>query len=64
MPAAMPKDILKATELVMDWAKMELTETERAEGSNDVGMLAWKLTMKTPEYPEGHAFHRLIRLVG
>merc|ERR1719221_2213837 len=26
---------------------------ERAEGSNDVGMLAWKLTLKTPEYPEG-----------
>ena len=22
-------------------------------GSNDVGMLAWKLTLKTPEYPEG-----------
>ena len=24
-------------------------------GSNDVGMLAWKLTLKTPEYPEGWA---------
>ena len=32
---------------------MELTLTERAEGSNDIGMLAWLITMKTPEYPEG-----------
>eukprot|EP00913_Durusdinium_trenchii_P003670 g3397.t1 len=37
----------------MDWAKMELVEMDRAEGSNDVGMLAWKLTLKTPEYPAG-----------
>lgn len=49
----MPKDVLKAKELVMDWSKMELIETERLEGSNDVGMLAWRLTMQTPEYPEG-----------
>ena len=55
VPATMPKEILKATELVMDWQKMELKETERPEGSNDVGMLAWKLQMKTPEYPEGRS---------
>lgn len=49
----MPKDIMKAVELVMDWNKMELVETERPEGSNDIGMLAWKMSMKTPEYPQG-----------
>ena len=27
--------------------------TERPEGSNDMGMLAWKMSMKTPEYPQG-----------
>ena len=27
--------------------------TERPEGSNDIGMLAWKMSMKTPEYPQG-----------
>ena len=27
--------------------------TQRPEGSNDIGMLAWKVTMKTPEYPQG-----------
>ena len=53
VPDTMPKDLLTAVELVMDWSKMELVETERAEGANDVGMLAWKLTMKTPEYPDG-----------
>ena len=26
---------------------------KRVPGSNDVGMLAWKLALKTPEYPEG-----------
>jgi acetyl-CoA carboxylase/biotin carboxylase 1 len=26
---------------------------ERPEGSNDIGMLAWKMSMKTPEYPPG-----------
>jgi len=53
VPEAMPKEILKSTELVMDWNKMELLETQRPEGSNDIGMLAWKVTMKTPEYPQG-----------
>jgi len=52
-PDSMPKDILSSVELVMDWSKMELVESERGEGINDVGMLAWKVTMKTPEYPVG-----------
>eukprot|EP00930_Biecheleria_cincta_P038398 TRINITY_DN26381_c0_g2_i1.p1 TRINITY_DN26381_c0_g2~~TRINITY_DN26381_c0_g2_i1.p1 ORF type:complete len:2142 (-),score=492.71 TRINITY_DN26381_c0_g2_i1:106-6303(-) len=51
--ASMPKDILSSVELVMDWAKMELVETERPEGANDIGMLAWKISMKTPELPQG-----------
>ncbi|CAE7222177.1 ACC2, partial [Symbiodinium necroappetens] len=53
VPETMPKELLAAVELVMDWSKMELVETERPEGANDLGMLAWKLTMKTPECPEG-----------
>ncbi|CAE8694554.1 unnamed protein product, partial [Polarella glacialis] len=54
--SAMPQDILQSVELVMDWQKMELVETERAEGINDIGMLAWKVNMKTPEYPGGRDF--------
>lgn len=26
---------------------------DRAAGLNDVGMVAWMLTLRTPEYPEG-----------
>ncbi|CAM9969826.1 unnamed protein product, partial [Ectocarpus sp. 12 AP-2014] len=28
-------------------------EVDRAAGLNDVGMVAWMLTLRTPEYPEG-----------
>merc|ERR1719443_1242917 len=45
--------LFEASELVMDWDKMELSLSERPDGSNDVGMVAWRCTMKTPEYPEG-----------
>lgn len=51
--SSVPKELLTSTELVMDWEKMELVESNRLEGSNDIGMLAWRITMKTPEYPEG-----------
>ena len=49
VPQAMPTELLKATELVMDWSAMELRQVERQPGGNDVGMLAWRITMKTPE---------------
>lgn len=32
---------------------LELVEVTRAPGLNDVGMVAWKTTVFTPEYPEG-----------
>lgn len=48
-----PEDLVKSVELVMDWTKLELEETTRAEGLNDIGMLAWRVTLRTPEYPEG-----------
>jgi len=50
---ALPEELVKCAELVMDWSKMELTEVERGEGSNNIGMLAWVVTLKTPEYPQG-----------
>ncbi|CAM9685975.1 unnamed protein product [Hapterophycus canaliculatus] len=28
-------------------------EVDRAAGLNDVGMVAWMVTLRTPEYPEG-----------
>jgi len=49
----LPADLLCATELIMDWDKMELVESDRVEGSNDIGMIAWRISLKTFEYPDG-----------
>uniref|UniRef100_A0A914WMT1 Acetyl-CoA carboxylase n=1 Tax=Plectus sambesii TaxID=2011161 RepID=A0A914WMT1_9BILA len=45
-------DVLQCQELIID-ANGNLMECQRAPGENDCGMVAWKLTMKTPEYPDG-----------
>lgn len=47
-----PKDILRSQELVMNEHGM-LEEVDRAPGSNTCGMVAWVITIKTPEYPAG-----------
>eukprot|EP00928_Gymnodinium_smaydae_P014612 TRINITY_DN15382_c0_g1_i1.p1 TRINITY_DN15382_c0_g1~~TRINITY_DN15382_c0_g1_i1.p1 ORF type:complete len:2081 (+),score=604.78 TRINITY_DN15382_c0_g1_i1:101-6343(+) len=54
-----PNDCFTAQELVMD-ASGELQPSDRLAGENDVGMVAWLCTMKTPEYPSG----REILLIG
>jgi len=33
--------------------KLELVQTNRGAGANDVGMVAWLMVLKTREYPEG-----------
>jgi len=48
-----PDDLMSCKELIMEWQSMRLVETDRPEGTNDIGMLAWKVNLKTPEYPEG-----------
>lgn len=50
--AVVPKDILSSQELVTDENGL-LEEVNRAPGSNTCGMVAWVLTIKTPEYPAG-----------
>lgn len=47
-----PKDVLMCTELVLD-PQGQLVQMNRQPGDNDVGMVAFKMKMKTPEYPEG-----------
>ncbi|XP_034397419.1 acetyl-CoA carboxylase isoform X2 [Cyclopterus lumpus] len=47
-----PKDVLMCTELVLD-PQGRLVQMNRLPGDNDVGMVAFRLKMKTPEYPEG-----------
>jgi acetyl-CoA carboxylase/biotin carboxylase 1 len=48
----MPTDAFKSTELI-EGTNGELIPGSRPIGTNKVGMLAWHVTMKTPEYPEG-----------
>lgn len=50
----MPKQILHCVELVMDPNNAtRLLEQKRVPGENDVGMVAWRMTLFTPEYPDG-----------
>ncbi|KAH3668226.1 hypothetical protein OGAPHI_001980 [Ogataea philodendri] len=46
------EDIFKYVELITDDSG-SLTEVEREPGANNIGMVAFKITAKTPEYPRG-----------
>lgn len=48
-------DLFVSHELIED-ENGELTEVEREPGANTIGMVAFKVTMKTPEYPRGRQF--------
>jgi hypothetical protein len=43
----MPEQLFTAHELVLE--NDELQRTQRLVGLNDIGMIAWHATMKTPE---------------
>ncbi|XP_061907231.1 acetyl-CoA carboxylase isoform X1 [Entelurus aequoreus] len=47
-----PEDGLMCTELVLD-PQGRLVQLNRLPGENDVGIVAFRMKMKTPEYPEG-----------
>nr|UXL88908.1 acetyl-CoA carboxylase-like 6 isoform 3 [Potamotrygon motoro] len=47
-----PKEPLQCTELVLD-SHGQLVQMNRIHGGNEVGIVAWKMSLKTPEYPEG-----------
>ncbi|XP_023617815.1 acetyl-CoA carboxylase 2 isoform X2 [Myotis lucifugus] len=51
-PDKYPKDLLTYTELVLD-PQGQLVEMNRLPGGNEVGMVAFKMNLKTREYPEG-----------
>jgi len=50
--AAEPETLLSCVELVLD-ERDRLGEMTRLPGENEIGMVAWKMTFKTPEFPEG-----------
>ncbi|XP_067862154.1 acetyl-CoA carboxylase isoform X2 [Heptranchias perlo] len=47
-----PREPLLCTELVLD-SQGQLVHMNRLPGGNEVGMVAWKMNFKTPEYPDG-----------
>ncbi|XP_043279502.1 acetyl-CoA carboxylase isoform X2 [Venturia canescens] len=47
----MPNPVLDSVELVLEGDN--LVEQMRLPGENDVGMVAWRLSLFTPEYPDG-----------
>ncbi|KAG8451331.1 hypothetical protein GDO86_003516 [Hymenochirus boettgeri] len=48
----LPSDVLTYTELVLD-DQGQLVHMNRLPGGNETGMVAWKMTFKSPEYPDG-----------
>ncbi|KAG8145973.1 hypothetical protein E2320_012413, partial [Naja naja] len=49
---ASPTDVLTYTELVLD-AQGKVVQLNRLPGGNEIGMVAFKMKLKTPEYPKG-----------
>mmetsp|Transcript_26894 Transcript_26894/g.75704 ORF Transcript_26894/g.75704 Transcript_26894/m.75704 type:complete len:1855 (+) Transcript_26894:1371-6935(+) len=50
--ASIPDVLMKSHELILD-GNGDLVEVQRPPGSNDRGMVGWRCTLHTPEYPEG-----------
>ncbi|XP_050664997.1 acetyl-CoA carboxylase isoform X2 [Leptidea sinapis] len=49
-----PDNVMSQVELVIEHdGERRLIEVTRLPGQNNVGMVAWRLTLFTPEYPEG-----------
>lgn len=49
-----PDKLMDFVELVLDpETETRLIEQKRVPGENNVGMVAWRLTLFTPEYPQG-----------
>ncbi|KAM9441066.1 acetyl-CoA carboxylase 1 isoform 2-T2 [Clarias gariepinus] len=48
----LPSELLTFTELVLD-TQGQLVQMNRLPGGNEIGMVAWRMTLRTPEYPAG-----------
>uniref|UniRef100_A0A8C5HRX9 acetyl-CoA carboxylase n=1 Tax=Gouania willdenowi TaxID=441366 RepID=A0A8C5HRX9_GOUWI len=48
----LPSELLTFTELVLD-AQGQLVQMNRLPGGNEIGMVAWRMSLRTPEYPAG-----------
>ena len=45
--------MFSCVELVLDTDGKRVVERKRYPGENDIAMVAWKMTFKTPQYPNG-----------
>lgn len=53
-PVPIPDKMMNFVELILDpESESRLIEQKRVPGENNVGMVAWRLTLYTPEYPDG-----------
>lgn len=50
--ASKPSNVYQSNELILD-SEGNLKVCNRPIGSNDIGMVAWLMNLKTPEYPNG-----------
>lgn len=50
--AKVPAQLMKVKELALG-ANNDLVEVEREVGRNTIGMVAWRMTLSTPAYPNG-----------
>lgn len=49
-----PDKLMDFVELILDpETETRLIEQKRVPGENNVGMVAWRLTLYTPEFPDG-----------
>uniref|UniRef100_A0A8C6Y7J4 acetyl-CoA carboxylase n=1 Tax=Naja naja TaxID=35670 RepID=A0A8C6Y7J4_NAJNA len=48
----LPSELLTYTELVLD-DQGQLVQMNRLPGGNEIGMVAWRMTLRTPEYTDG-----------
>jgi acetyl-CoA carboxylase/biotin carboxylase 1 len=51
---SVPSSILTSVELILNEHE-ELDQVNRPPGANNIGMVAWRFDLKTPEYPEGRS---------
>ena len=51
--STIPPSLFSFEELVLGRDGKTLERTKRFPGDNKIGMLAWVVAMKTPQYPEG-----------
>jgi len=53
-PCARPSSFVESSELVLDMSSpSKVKEVTQSASISSIGMVAWKMTIRTPEYPEG-----------